>query len=665
MGRFSRKNKHLAGGQVSFPLVLKQETRGNEAYSTWIRNHRWNSRTERWCKIQLETIAYQPRVGVLMQCANPNLEFLRESLASIVNQIYPFHELSIVDRGSSDPRIRTLLGQVEADPRVKISYQKGSERDIEAIAQIMKKSASEWILLMGAEDILEPNALYNMVGSLQNSTEIDFVFSDSDMIDDNGLRFDPQLKPVWAVGAHYPLGYYQHPVLLHDRIVKKLKGHERICALMDEGTLLDEASNHSRFVAQAPGILYHGRSRGRKNETPPEPLNNVLLNENFQVENGQINIDILLRGKAEPKVPLNILWVLDSLERDDAPIVLFHYARYLAKDSGHRFAVVARKDGPLRSAYEKICTVTIASEDLIDETIAQTHNQSNFDVALVSSIGDFWFPKAPADLDIPALWLLHPGKTDPKAAMFQHPATIAFLSSTIAQRCKQFDSRNVSRVLPAGVDLMDLKVFKQRNSPFDLRAKLGIKNSSAVFLIAGPTIARKGQKTFVQAALETLERNPDAEIDFILAGGRSGEYQDEIQKLIEQSGRSERFHQFPETDDVFQYYPYYLIADVCVSCSADEVFPLTTLEAMAMKKTVIGTQVFSTTEVIEQDENGYLLPPGDVNELAEKMDFLVKKPEFRDFFGRRSLEIIYEKFQFRKVVTRLEDLLRESIVYEP
>ncbi len=667
MRLFSRKKEHSATGQVVFPFVLKLDTRENEAYSFWIKNHRWNNRTERWCRKQMDALSYKPTVGVLVRCSNPNLEFLRESLASIFNQIYPFHELSIVDRGSNDSRIRTLLDQVRADPRVKVSFQKGSERDIEAIAQIMKKAAAEWILLMGAEDILEPNALYNMVASLQNSTEIDFVFSDSDMIDDQGLRFDPQFKPVWAVGAHYPLGYYQHPVLLHDRLVKKLKGHENVCALMDEGTLLDDASNHSRYVVQAPGILYHARSRGRKNEKPPTPVDNVLLNENLLMEHGEFVIHPLLRNKSEPKVPLRILWALDSLEREDAPIVLFHYARYLAKESGHRFSVVALQDGPLRSAYEKICPVSIVPEGLFDETIAKLHNQSPFHVAFISSVGNFWFPEdAPARLEIPALWLLHPGQEYPRGLekKFQYPATIVFLSSAIAQSCKQFDTRDVSRILPAGVDLMDLKVFKQRNSPFDIRAKLGIKTSSAIFTIAGPTIERKGQKIFVQAAVKTLDLNPLAEIDFILAGVRSGAYLDEIEKLIERSGRPDRFHLFPETDNVFQHYPYYLISDVCISCSTEEPFPLTTLEAMTMKKAVIGTRVFSTTEVIEQDGNGYLVTPGDATELAEKMDFLVKKPEFRDFFGRRSLEIIYEKFQFRKVVTRLEDLLRESIVFE-
>src|SRR5262249_55645640 len=116
------------------------------------------------------------------------------------------------------------------------------------------------------------------------------------------------------------------------------------------------------------------------------------------------------------------------------------------------------------------------------------------------------------------------------------------------------------------------------------------------------------------------------------------------------------------TVDVFQYYPYYLIADVVVSCSDEEIFPLHLLEAMAMKKAVIGTNVFATNEVIEHDENGYLCTQGDVTALAQRFDCLINKPEFFDLYGRRSLEIIYEKFQFRKIASQFENLMRESIV---
>jgi glycosyltransferase involved in cell wall biosynthesis len=476
---------------------------------------------------------------------------------------------------------------------------------------------------------------------------------------------------VWAVGASYPLGYYQHPVLLSRRLVEKLKGYERVSSLMEEGTLLDEASNHSRYVLKAPGIPYHARARGLRNEKPPEPVHNVLMNENLVMKNGVIQIDTLARQRSEPRVPLKILWIIDSLDRDDGEMVWFHYLRYLSAESRHRFRVVTLKDGPMRQTYEKICPVHIASENQqkLSECISALHAQANFDVAFVSSVENFWFPDILMRLQVPTLWQLYPGRQTEEARLseelrqrFLYPATILFLNSEIARTYRHFDTRNVSRILPTGVDLAGMKTFKQQNSPFDWRAKFGIKQSSAVFLIAGPTIERKGQHTFVKAALEVLARNPEREIDWIIAGTRPGIYYDEMMQLLELSGRMERFHIFPETDDPFQYYPHYLIADVCVSCSLKETFPLTTLEAMAMKKAVVATQVFSTNEVVEHEGNGFLATPDDPGELAEHLDFLVKKPEFRDFFGRRSLEIIYEKFQFRKVVTRLEDLLRESIV---
>ncbi len=673
MALFSRilKKGSGTGGTVHFPLVQKNVTKGDDRYAVWAHQHRWTSRNEQWCRIQQEKFKYRPTIGILMQSKNPRGDFFQESLSSIFNQVYPFHELSIVDRGSNDPKVRELLESVEKDLRVQVNYQKGSERDVAAIAKIMKKSESEWILLMGAEDVLEPSTIYNMVAKLQDTVEIDFVFSDSDLLDEQGRRFDPQFKPIWAVGSHYPLGYYKHPVLLSARLVEKLKGHERVSQLMEEGTLLDDASNHSRYVLQAPGILYHARAHGFKNEKPPESAKNVLLNENLIEENGKIVIDVTRRVRAEPKVPLNILWAIDSLERDDGPAVWFHYLHFLSKESGHKFSVLSLKDGPMRAEYEKLCPVNIASESQSDLSgrITKLHTESRFNVAFVSSVENTWFPEALQQLSIPAVWQLYPtvkqDLTEDLTNKFVYPATILFLNSGIAGKFRELDPRRVSRILPTGVDLADIKTFKQRNSPFEWRSRLKISNTSKVFTIVGPTVERKGQKMFVTAALRMLERNPGKELDFIIAGTREGGYLTELKSFIEQSGKSERFHLIQEKQDVFQYYPFYLISDAIVSCSTEEVFPLSILEAMAMKKAVIGTNVFSTSEVIEQDENGFLITPGNDQELAERMNFLFEKTDYLDFFARRSLEFVYEKFQFRKIAVRLEELLRESIVYEP
>lgn len=647
---------------LAFPPVMKLKARESGRYSRWIDQHRWNSANEKWCRGQMDKFVYKPSIGILMQSQNPKQEFLRESLASIFNQVYPFNELQIVDRGSSDQGIKSILQELARDHRVKVSFQKGKDRDLEAIARIMKKAESEWLLLMGAEDILEPNTLYNMAAALQGTVDIDFVYADSDMMDDQGLRFDPQFKPVWAVGAHYPLGYYQHPILLHERLVKKLKGFEVVSKLMEAGTLLDEASNHSRFVAQASGLLYHARKRGLKNEAPPAPVNNVLINENYAIQNGNPVIDELIRNRAEPKSALNILWVVDSLDLNDEPNYFLQLARWLQKSTGHSFTIVSSSDGPLRALYEQLGPTKITGDP--SETVEQFGTQKTFDVAFFFSLKKANFPKALGKLAIPSVWLIaNPEEPlEEPQQQLPSPATILVPSAAILESLRKYDPRGVLRTFPAGVEFPEIKLFRQKNSPFELRNKYNVAKSSVVISTLGPVGPENGQKIFVDAATQVLAKNPDLDLQFFLVGMKPGAYANDIKKTIEESGSSQRFHMVPESVNPEDRYPYFWISDICVSCRKDEIFPLTILEAMAFKKAVVATNTSAATAVIEDWGNGFLIPPGDATELALKLDEMVKKMDLTEDFGRRSHEIAMDHHHIKKSGAKLEQFLRESIV---
>lgn len=652
-------------GEITFEPVLKDRAQEEGAYQAWIRNHLWTAKDEKWSRRQMEKFTYRPTLGILMQCRNPKLEFLKESVASIFNQVYPFNELFIVDRGSSNPGVRALLESLEKDPRVKVSFQKGTEHDQEAIARIMKKTASEWLLLMGAEDIIEPNALYDMVATLQDSVEIDFVFADSDLIDDQGMRFAPQFKPVWAVGAHYPLGHYQHPILLHGRLIHKLRGHERVSALMDEGTLLDEASNHSRYVLQAPGIPYHARTRGLKNETPPPPVWNVLINDNYIKKGDEVIIDPEVRICTQPRVPLKILWLIDSLHAGDSELHVYYLARYFNREFKHTIHLLSSRDGAMRKLFEAFAQVTIGEHS--DAAIQKLHAENSFDVALASSLREVSYPEILTAIDLPAAWqIAGPTQLVEKVQKhFKHPATIFFPSEKIAEPYRRLDERRISRLLTTSADLAEIKLYKQKNSPMDLRAALKISRKSIVFTMTGPTVEERGQKHLVEAALQLFQNHSEVELDFFLVGERPGAYLDTLKDVIAGSGKADRFHFVPESADPVKRYPFYWISDVCVTCSAAETFPMTTLEAMAFKKAVVGPNVFAINEVILNDENGFLYDPQNPKDLVEKLSELATNRDLADALGRISLEIAMEKFALKKSALRLERLLRESIVYVP
>lgn len=665
LSRFLKKARKDESLKAVYPPVLKEKTRADDpAYTVWVQNNRWTRRNQIWSLRQIERFEYRPTISILIQSSNPKESFLQESLSSIFNQVYPFHELFIVDRGSVNSEIKKRIEEAEADPRVKISFQKGTTRDTEAIARIMKRVTSEWLLLMGAEDILAPNALFNMVAVLQTNLEADFVYSDSDLIDNEGLRFDPQFKPIWAVGAHYPLGYYQHPVLLNDRLVAKLKGYERISALMEEGTLLDEASNHSRWVAQAPGILYHARARGLKNEIPPKPVFNVFLNENLHFEEDQILINQEIRSRAEPSVPLNLLWIVDSLDLEDCPIFLWNLAKYLSERSGHQFITLATKDGPLRKLYERFgpIHVMLPEDPGLSNWVMTTHRQFSFDVAFVSSLQNLWLNETLGRVQLPEVAMLERNSNLNEGLQAAATVTLPWREENLDLRGS--DGRRILRILHPGIAMEDIKLYKQQTSPLDVRTQFRIPKSATVVSIIGPTTEPKGQTIFVQAAIELLRRNPQLEIHFFLVGERPGDYLDAIKELISKSDFEKSFHLVPEAENPSRNYPYHWISDICVSCSNEEIFPISILESMAFKKAVIATRISNVVEVVEHEGNGYLIDPGNVAELTNRIEELAVKKDLAEAFGRRSLEIVMERFTLQKTAKALENYLRETIVYE-
>ncbi len=280
-------------------------------------------------------------------------------------------------------------------------------------------------------------------------------------------------------------------MLLHERVIVKMRGHERVSVFMENGELLDEASNHSKYALQAAGVLAHARQRGAKNEVPPKPAFSVLMNENLIKEDGKIVIDTEVRSMAEPKVPLRILWWIDSLERNEKSEMLFQMARYLVKHSGHKITVVTPQDGALRKQYQEIATVEVAPS--ASERVQRFHQEIPFDASLIVS-KDTVFPALPSKLDLPSVWHLDAQGLDfidRFKESFSLPETVTLPTKELLNRFRPLDSRQVLRLLTSCVDLDEIKLYKQKNSPIQMRDDMKIAKDSAVITITGPPFRKR------------------------------------------------------------------------------------------------------------------------------------------------------------------------------
>jgi glycosyltransferase involved in cell wall biosynthesis len=95
--------------------------------------------------------------------------------------------------------------------------------------------------------------------------------------------------------------------------------------------------------------------------------------------------------------------------------------------------------------------------------------------------------------------------------------------------------------------------------------------------------------------------------------------------------------------------------DVLVFTSRSETFSIAALEAMAMSKPVVMTDVGGASEQIIQGENGYLYPRGDTGALAGHLVRLAV-PARRVQLGQRACRTVTEKFSLAVMVAAYEGL---------
>jgi glycosyltransferase involved in cell wall biosynthesis len=101
-------------------------------------------------------------------------------------------------------------------------------------------------------------------------------------------------------------------------------------------------------------------------------------------------------------------------------------------------------------------------------------------------------------------------------------------------------------------------------------------------------------------------------------------------------------------------------ASLFVLPSYHEALPMALLEAMAAGLPIVATRVGGMPEVVMEGYNGFLVEPGDVEALADKLAVLANDPHLCEVMGQRSRELAELELDVKPYVKRLVALY-ESI----
>jgi glycosyltransferase involved in cell wall biosynthesis len=135
----------------------------------------------------------------------------------------------------------------------------------------------------------------------------------------------------------------------------------------------------------------------------------------------------------------------------------------------------------------------------------------------------------------------------------------------------------------------------------------------------GRLCEQKGQRLLVEAAARLAAKGIALEV--VLAG--DGELRAELEAAIQNCGQNIRITGWLSSEQVREEI---LAARALVLPSLAEGLPVVLMEAMALRRPVLTTYVAAIPELVRPGENGWLVPAGDVEELARALQDLLARP---------------------------------------
>ena len=168
------------------------------------------------------------------------------------------------------------------------------------------------------------------------------------------------------------------------------------------------------------------------------------------------------------------------------------------------------------------------------------------------------------------------------------------------------------------------------------------------FLLVARLLGEKGLREYAAAAKIVKEKFPNIKFELIGAEDAS---MDAI-PLEEIKSWSNYVNYNGSTKDVR---PYIKACHVYVLPSHHEGLPRSTLEAMSMGRPILTTNASGCKETVDEGINGFMVPVGSINRLADKMIWFVNNKDKIQIMGKQSRKIVEKKFDVRKVN---EDMLR-------
>jgi glycosyltransferase involved in cell wall biosynthesis len=199
---------------------------------------------------------------------------------------------------------------------------------------------------------------------------------------------------------------------------------------------------------------------------------------------------------------------------------------------------------------------------------------------------------------------------------------------------------------------IDFEAFESGTSLKEGRDELVFGSSCPVVGTVARLHRQKGLPYLFHAAKKIQESIPEAAV-WIVGGGS---LLPKLQRLGKKLDLIETVHLLGERKDVAQLLSRF---DIFVLPSLWEGLPYSLLEAAALAKPVVATDIDGVREIVKHGETGLLVPAKDSERLAQAVVRLLQEREYAATLGRNLKDAIQREFSLSQMLQKTQDLYRK------
>lgn len=260
-GRLLRE-KGPDGVRQKLAAQRRQKSAGR-AYAEWLKANALTEATRGEIKRQIAELRDKPLISIILPVYNVGENWLRRCLETVHFQLYENWELCIADDKSTAPHVAAVLNEfVAKDARVKVVFHEENGHISAASNSALALATGEFCVLLDHDDELSEDALFYVAKELNDHPETGFIYSDEDLIDENGRRSEPSFKPDFSLDLLYSLNMVTHLSAYRTDVLRDVGGFRQGFEGSQDYDLalrvIERIGEHQ--IRHIPKILYHWRA---------------------------------------------------------------------------------------------------------------------------------------------------------------------------------------------------------------------------------------------------------------------------------------------------------------------------------------------------------------------------------------------------------------------